>query len=269
MIMESITIYLTILNIFLVFSFSIYILFDKKKSKSNLAKKKLTIFTFLVLVVLFVIYEYTDITLKHEVEKVKFSSKAVETDDSLLMTNEGRKEIEDSLIMLKKQLFGLQQQIKRKSVLLGNTDKMHNEVQKSIKVADADIEKVKSYNEIYPPSFYDRKYKGVRYSHETTSLILYPPKDLNVDFLDFSFIFLNDKIVSSIATIYVEVYVLHPDGNRLCLFNEYYKPQKGINKFRIKNLLHQKNVEMSVGYFWKSEFGKQDYLNYEHVTFRL
>ena len=267
--MESLTIYLTILNILLVLCFSIYILFDKRRSKSSLARKFLTVFTLFALVALVVIYEYTDSSLKREVEKVTSSSKAIESGDSLLMTNEGRKEIEDSLIMLKKQLYDLQQQIRKKSVLLGNTDKIHNEVQENIKVTDADIEKVKSYNEIFPPSFYDRKYKGVRYSQETTSIVLYPPKDLTTDFLDFSFIFLNDKIISSIATIYVEIYVQHPNGNKRCLFNEYYKPKRGINKFRIKNLLHQKNVEMSVGYFWKSEFGKQDYLSYEHVTFRL
>ena len=63
--------------------------------------------------------------------------------------------------------------------------------------------------------------------------------------------------------------IKHPDGNRRCLFEEYYKPQKNINKFRVKNILRQKNVEMSVGYFWKNEFGKKDFLNYEHVTFRI
>ena len=267
--MVSIAVYLMILSILLVFSFSIYILLDKNRSNSWLAKKFLSIFTVLVLVLLIVVYEYTYSDLKQKIENVKVSSISIESDDSLLMTNNGRKQLEDSLLLLKSQLSKLQNQLKKKSVLLGSNNQFHRDIQEDINITDANIDKVKSYNEILPPSFYDKKYKGTTYSHETSSIILYPPKNLNSDFLDFSFIFTNENIITDVAAVYVAVYIQHPDGNRRCLFEEYYKPQKNINKFRVKNILRQKNVEMSVGYFWKNEFGKKDFLNYEHVTFRI
>lgn len=47
-------------------------------------------------------------------------------------------------------------------------------------------------------------------------------------------------MIPDVAAVYVAVYIKHPDGNRRCLFEEYYKPQKNINKFRVKNILRQK-----------------------------
>ena len=113
--MVSIAVYLVILSILLVFTFSIYILLDKNRSKSWLAKKLLSIFTVLVLVLLIVVYEYTYSDLKQKIENVKVSSISIESDDSLLMTNNGRKQLEDSLMLLKSQLSKLQNQLNLKS----------------------------------------------------------------------------------------------------------------------------------------------------------
>ena len=106
-------------------------------------------------------------------------------------------------------------------------------------------------------------------SGETSSLILYPPTEMQASYLDFSLRFINDNMIKNIACIYVQIVKRNSGGSLVMLFEEYYKPQKNINKFRVKNILRQKNVEMSVGYFWKNEFGKKDFLNYEHVTFRI
>ena len=54
---------------------------------------------------------YSD--LKQKVENVKVSSISIESDDSLLMTNNGRKQLEDSLLLLKSQLSKLQNQLKK------------------------------------------------------------------------------------------------------------------------------------------------------------
>ena len=115
---------------------------DKNRSKSWLAKKLLSIFTVLVLILLIVVYEYTYSDLKQKVENVKVSSISIESDDSLLMTNNGRKQLEDSLLLLKSQLSKLQNQLKKKSVLLGSNNQFHRDIQENINITDADIDKI-------------------------------------------------------------------------------------------------------------------------------
>lgn len=108
---------------------------------------------------------------------------------------------------------------------------------------------------------------GERWSGETSSLILYPPAEMQASYLDFSLRFINVNMIKNIACIYVQILKKNSDGSLVQLFEGYYKPRTGNNK--IRNYLLQKNTERRVGYFWKNDFGVNDYPKYEYLRFSI
>lgn len=176
--------------------------------------------------------------------------------------------LKDSLLSYKSELEKLKQKLEGYSKIINVSDKQKT-LSHKIQSLDVQIERIESYNEVLPRTEFFRKRKGETFSGETSSLILYPPTDFNTQFLDFSLLFVNEKMIKNVACIYVEIFKINQDGSWSQLWDEYYSPRKGYNKLRIRNYLKQKNTEMRIGFFWKSEFGKKEYPRFEYVRFSL
>lgn len=176
--------------------------------------------------------------------------------------------LRDSLFSYKLELEKLNHKLEGYSRILNVSDKQ-KVLNNRIKSLDAEIDYIDSYNEVLPYTEFSKKRKGETVSGETSSLILYPPTNLDSNFLDFSLLFINDSMVQNVACLYVEIFKKGSDGSLIQLWEEYYQPRKGYNKVRVKNCLKQKDVEMRIGFFWKSEYGKKDYPRFEYVRFAM
>ena len=157
------------------------------------------------------------------------------------------------MVAFKTELEDLNKKISEYSRLIDVKEKQ-SVIRNRINTLDKQIDIIDSYNEILPNIEYTSKSKGYKFSNETSSIILYPPKDFNAKYIDFA--------------LYVEIYQKKEDSVFL-LWDEYYKPREGYNILRIKNLLKQSDAEMRIGFFWKNEFGKCDYPRYESIKFSL
>lgn len=178
------------------------------------------------------------------------------------------KTLKDSLLLYKAELEKVNNQLEKYSKLIDVKDKK-SALNIKIKRLDAQIELIESYNEVMPNSEFSYKRKGESWSGETSSVILYPPNSFNSSHLDFDLRFINDNMVKNIACIYVQILRKNKDGSLTQLWDEYYKPRKGVNKVRVKNYLNRDNVEMRIGYFWKKDLGTSDYPKFEFVRFSL
>lgn len=177
------------------------------------------------------------------------------------------KKLRDSLVAYRTALENLNKKMDEYSKLI-DVKERQTVIKNRINSLDKQIDIIDSYNEILPNMEYSSKRKGYTYSNETSSIILYPPKDFNTQYVDFALRFVNDTMVKNIACLYVEIYQ-KKEGSLFLLWDEYFKPCEGFNILRIKNLLKQSNAEMRIGYFWKSEFGKCDYPRYECIKFSI
>ena len=86
---------------------------------------------------------------------------------------------------------------------------------------------------------FDKCRKGLTYSGETSLFTFQPPLNTDGEYLDFIIKFHDNSIIDKIAVIYIEVYRQHNNGNITQIYSQYYKPQAGINAFRLKNYFSQ------------------------------
>lgn len=258
-----------ILNIILLFS-GILIgaclyMFANSEAKKSIARRTLVVCISFSLVFLLSYYWYLEHKVSREVvalETEKVGGKYWSQDETDVS------KLKDSLLSYKSELEQLKQKLEGYSKIINVRDKQKT-LSHKIQTLDAQIEHIESYNEVLPSTDFSRKRKGETVSGETSSLILYPPTNFNTPLLDFSLLFINDNMVSKVACIYVEILKKNIDGSLVQLWEEYYLPRKGYNKMRIKNYLKQKNTEMRIGFFWKSEYGKTDFPRFEYVKFSL
>lgn len=188
--------------------------------------------------------------------------------DSLSFTKERKNEIIDSLKKVNAEYYEILQNLKKQEKIAGGKSGIIPNVENAIKNIKKEIYEIETYNEIIDESVYARKMKGYRFSGSTSNFIFQAPKDVSGEYLDFKIKFRNEKILDKIV-IYLSVNKKSKDGNSRLLFDEYYKPQKGVNAFRIKNYLKEKDTEVRIGYFMKSDIGKDDYPTYERVVYSI
>lgn len=114
-----------------------------------------------------------------------------------------------------------------------------------------EIYRIETYNEVVPNSIFDKYHKGLTFSGETSLFTFQPPLNIDGEYLDFIIKFHDDSIIDKIAVIYIAVYKRHNDGNMTQIYSQYYKPQTGINAFRLKNYFSQKDIQATFGFFGK------------------
>lgn len=110
---------------------------------------------------------------------------------------------------------------------------------------------------------------GFAFSGETSLITMTPPKELDEETLEFSIRFKDEQIVDQVAVIYIDVTRLNDKGELVGIFNEFYKPQHGINRFKISKQKLPLGCKMMVGFFWKREWGVVVPPNYEKLTYNI
>ena len=187
--------------------------------------------------------------------------------DSLLFTKQEKKQYLDSLRKTENELDEILLRIQKQEKIVGSKTDLLDAVKKMLKKTNNMIYEIETYNEIIDNTVYKECRKGMTYSGETSLFIFQPPLVTEGDYLDFVIKFYDDSIIDKIEVIYIEVCKKQDDGNMTYIYGQYYKPQKGINAFRLKNYFIYKEIKATIGFFWKSDFGKCDFPRYEKVTY--
>lgn len=110
---------------------------------------------------------------------------------------------------------------------------------------------------------------GYAYSGETSFITMSSPKELDEGTMEFSIKFKDEQIVDQVAVVYIDVTQFNDKGKLEGVFNEFYRPQHGINRFKISKKNLPKGCKMMIGFFWKSEWGVVIPPNYEKLTYNI
>lgn len=110
---------------------------------------------------------------------------------------------------------------------------------------------------------------GFAYSGETSFIAMATPKEYDEETMEFSVKFKDEQLVDQVAVIYIDVTQLNDKGKLEGIFNEFYRPQHGINRFKIPKHKLPKGCKMMIGFFWKSEWGLTVPPNYEKLTYNI
>jgi hypothetical protein len=110
---------------------------------------------------------------------------------------------------------------------------------------------------------------GFAYSGDTSFFTMSSPKEFDEETLEFSIKFKDEQIVDQVAVIYIDVTQINDKGRPEGIFNDFYRPQHGINRFKISKQKLPKGCKMMIGFFWKSEWGLVVPPNYEKITYNI
>ena len=110
---------------------------------------------------------------------------------------------------------------------------------------------------------------GYAFSGETSFITMSPPKELDKSTLEFSVKFKDEQLIDQVAVIYIDVTQVADNGKLEGIYNEFYKPQHGINRFKISKQKLPKGCKMMIGFFWKSEWGTMTPPNYQKLTYNI
>lgn len=214
---------------------------------------------------------FTEKRLKKEIERVEIIQDQLLFDkqDSVLFTAQKKKQLLDSLKKTEVELDEILARIRKQEKIIGSKTAVLDNVENTRQKTTQMIDEIANYNEVVENATYNNCCKGYTSSGETSLFTFFPPLNTNDDYLDFSIRFNNEELINKIAVIYIEVVKRHNDGNMTHIYGQYYKPQSGINTFRLKNYFRKKDVQMTIGFFWKSDFCKSDYPRYEKITYSL
>ena len=189
--------------------------------------------------------------------------------DSLLFTLKEKQRIIDSLQLIECKLDEILNRIQKQEKVIGNKADVIENIEQLKQKTNNEIYRIETYNEIVANSTFDKCRKGLTYSGETSLFTFQPPLNTDGEYLDFIIKFHDNSIIDKIAVIYIEVYRQHNNGNITQIYSQYYKPQAGINAFRLKNYFSQKDIQATFGFFWKNDFGKNDFPRYEKITYSV
>lgn len=110
---------------------------------------------------------------------------------------------------------------------------------------------------------------GFAFSGETSFITMATPKEYDEETMEFSIKFKDEQLVDQVAVIYIDVTQLNDKGKPEGIFNEFYRPQHGINRFKISKKDLPKGCKMMIGFFWKSEWGLVVPPKYEKLTYNI
>ena len=189
--------------------------------------------------------------------------------DSLSLNKHEKNILLDSLKNAEKELDEILLRIQKQEKIIGDKSALIENVKKMKQKTGHIIYEIETYNEILDSGTYKNNRKGVVFSGETSCFTFQPPLKTDGEYIDFVIKFHDESLIDKIAVIYIEVYKVHKDGNLTHIYEQYYKPQKGVNAFRLKNYLTQDGTEASIVFFWKADFGRTDFPRYEKITYSL
>lgn len=187
--------------------------------------------------------------------------------DSIQVSVQEKKRLLDSLQNIEKELSKVIENIQKQEKIIGNQSSIKNEIKGTIQETQAEIERVRQFNEIIPNLDIPQK-KGYTTSGDTDEFIFIPPNNPFDAYLEFGIQFRNEERINQIASIYIIITEIK-DNKRYYIFGQYYKAQYGINEFHIKNYLLNKDAILDVGFFLKEDFSTNEYPRYYKITWTL
>ena len=259
-----------ILGLIIVLSFFILIIRGKRIVSNQTKYILIGLVCTSVLSIILLNHHYNEAFLS-EVKKVDNIETQMQyrDNDSLLFTLKEKQKIIDSLRQRENELNEILNRIQKQEKVIGNKTNVIDNIEQLKQKTNDEIYRIETYNEIIPNSTFDKCRKGLTYTGETSLFTFQPPLNTDGEYLDFVIKFHDNSIIDKIAVIYIEVYKQHNDGNRTQIYSQYYKSRAGINAFRLKNYFSQKDIRATFGFFWKDDFGKNDFPRYEKITYSL
>lgn len=259
-----------ILGLLIILSFFILVVRGKRIVSNRTKFILIGLVSIFVLSIILLNHYYNEVFLS-EIKKVNDIETQMQyrTNDSLLFTLEEKQKIIDSLQQRENELNEILSRIQKQEKIIGNKTDVIDNIEQLKQKNNNEIYRIKTYNEIIANSTFDKCRKGLTYSGETSLFTFQPPLNTDGEYLDFIIKFHDNSIIDKIAVIYISVYKQHNDGNITQIYSQYYKPQAGINAFRLKNYFSQKDIQATFGFFWKNDFGKNDFPRYEKITYPL
>lgn len=249
----------------LLISFFSFLLFGKKlKNKSEFKWTKyfplLSVIAFILGV--FYISNYYENQLNIEKDKFELLERKLNINDSVYLSSTTKNKTLDSLNLLKIELNRLLMEIKKQEKITGNNSNISEKISEKISTTNNEIGLINSYNEIIK---IQKSLKGYATSGNTSNFVINCPQDLTSEYLDLKLRFQDEKLISKIAFIMIDVTEVKENGENWQVFSQTYKPQTGVNAFKIKNYLKRDNIKIDIGYILKSELNKE-YPTFEKVT---
>ncbi len=199
-------------------------------------------------------------------DKEKFSllQKANYFNDSVLLSSKAKNQSLDSLRILNEELYKLLASIKKQEKITGDNSNIKEKIKEKIIQTNQVIGEIGTYNELIDEPKYLSK--GYSYSHNNPKFTFFCPTDKTSDFIDLKLAFPDTTLVNKIDCIYIEVIEVREvesiDEKKVKLenwlvFSQAYKPKEGINAFKIRNYLKNKNTTLLIGYILKSEINNE------------
>jgi hypothetical protein len=255
-----IEIYLTYLipTLFALISFGYYLIVGKSgenKRTTDIKRYIPIISSSSIILSVFALNFYFVNQLKLEREKFNEILSLKKVNESAFLSNDKRNQLIDSLKSLSTDLSLMLEKIKIEEKIVGENSEIKNDIKSKIKNTKNEIGEIESYNELLNNSILDKN-KGYTVQGETSSFIFYCPTDTTSDYLDLKLNFPDKTLVNKIAYLKIEVSNVISETQYISLFRQVYKPQFGVNAFKIKNFFKQKNIALEIGYVLKSEENK-------------
>lgn len=246
---------------------SLFVFIKGKKvtnTKSDLKYIPLLSIIVLMTSTIAITYYYEDKLKQQEIFLTSLKNMTI--NDSLLLTNNGINKSLENLDSRKKELEELLKQSKKEEKYVNNNISI-NDIKNNLHKTAKQIDKVQGYNKISNNEEIFSK-KGYSTTGDTSNIIFNCPLELKDNYIDLELLFQENINIKDIAYIYLTIFEEKNEKENIAIFDQYYVPQNGINKFKIKNYFMERNkkkITMSVGYFLKSEKGKE-YPTYEKVS---
>ncbi|MDQ8005509.1 MAG: hypothetical protein REI64_11970 [Pedobacter sp.] len=188
---------------------------------------------------------------------------------SLELARNRMKDLLDSIKLQNIELEKLKVNIENYEKIIGNKREVKGDITKKILENKADIAEIKGYNTKLDDEILDKR-KGYMVSGRSSNFVFDCPKDYLSENLELKLNFINETLFEKIEYISISFLEKTDEKNYTIISNEIFKPQKGVNAFKIKNEFKNKNnrkIELEVGYVLKSEMGK-DFPRIERVVCR-
>ena len=272
--MDNLFILILAFAVFDIIVFTVYFIKGKSAGRNKIPRY-LSLFVMVASIILvFCVFSYYEDELQSEINELRIlrDSAGLKANkiDSLLTQQKGKEQLIDSLSNKTKELEEILHRVQRHEKITGKRTGTVPQVEEIIKETEKEIETAKTYNEILnPKDYWDYIKKGYSYTGNTTAFTFYPPYKTDVNYVDFSIRFNNETILDKIAVLYLEVCRKGDDGKIYMIYSAFYRPQTGLNNFKVHNYFLQKNITMTIGFFWKDELGKVEVPTYEKYSYRF
>lgn len=212
---------------------------------------------------------WSEYELSQEVKRLQelqysISGRSFET---LSLTQEQRYQILDSLNIEAEELDAILDAVKRQNTITGGGSKTIDEIYNAKFETQKQHSEIAKYNTIINPSQQRSHRKGYSLKSESSSFTFLPPQQVISDYVDLGLYFQDETIIPKIEVICIDILKINPDNSLSGITTIYYEPQKGLNKFRLKNYFKDSNVYALVGFFWKGDYTNSEYPTFEAVKY--